>query len=117
MLRPISFCLAMLVPYFSYSTPAVDEVSLSRQCHILAQHLREIKESQKRSSCTYKLYMSSIYVDISGDQISEKKYSNASEDLTNAIELLIFAQKFHCERIMEVTEIKKELIQIRRQIR
>ncbi len=116
-LLSISFCLATLFPYSSYSTPTIDDVSLSKQCYILAQQLREIKESQKNASCTYKLYMSGIYVDISGNKISEKQYPNAMEYLNDAIEFLIFAQKFNCERLAEVTEIKNELIQIRRQIR
>ncbi|CEG58761.1 hypothetical protein [Legionella fallonii] len=116
-LLPISFSLATFIPHSSYSAPVFDDASLSSQCHVLAKHLGEIKESQKRASCSYKLYMSGIYVDNSGDKIIEKQYSNATECLNDAIEFLIFAQKFNCERLAEITEIKKELIQIKRQIR
>lgn len=113
----IGFAVSLCLPGLSYSAVPVDNVSLSHQCHEIAKTLREIRTEETSASCSYKLYWSMVYTDNAGERILEKNYPGATEALNDGIKMLIFAQKFNCNRIADIIVLKKGLIQIRRQLK
>lgn len=112
----VSLSLMTVAPLSAYSLTVFDNAALARLCHEQSNSLKKIKSSQINQACENKVNTAAIYSETAGKDILNQKYQLAKYYLKASIHALKYTEGHGCEKQLELTKAKNELIQIKNQI-
>ncbi|KTD79435.1 hypothetical protein [Legionella waltersii] len=112
LLMPMLFLL-MSIPGIGNTT---DVQTLASECHLISNHLYELKTDQSSASCTYKLNMAGLYTKLAGDNLLTKHLNEVKQYIRDALEFLRYSEKMPCEKLPEITQVKWDLVTVNKKV-